>query len=174
MTDTQAGYLIIFTGVLALAVLIQSVVFFLIYKTVRQLTVRVDILGKDLLRNVEVVSEKVNEGLVVVKDVAQDLKPITEKLADTTTIVHRRVKEIDSLLEEITGSARLEMLRVQETFHDASRRIQETIDILRNSIVAPLNEINAISRAIRVAIDVLFRRRRGPSNLSGMDEEMFI
>jgi hypothetical protein len=165
--------LMIFTGILAAAVLIQGIVFFLIYKSIRQLTVRMDSLGKDLLRNAEVVTEKVNEGLTVIKDVAQDLKPITEKLADATDIVQKRVKDIDSLLEEITGSARLEILRVQETFHDASCRIQDTIDILRNSIVAPLNEINAISRAIRVAIDVLFRRRKGRSE-AGLNEEMFI
>jgi hypothetical protein len=166
--------LMIFTGVLALAVLIQGIVFFLIYKSIRQLTVRIDSLGDVLLRNAEVVSEKVNEGLTIVKDVAQDLKPITEKLVDATEIVYKRVKEIDGFLAEITGSTRLEILRVQETFHDASRRIQETIDILRNGIVAPLNEINAISRAIRVAIDVLFRRRKGPSEAAGLDEEMFI
>jgi hypothetical protein len=165
--------LMIFTGVLAAAVLIQGIVFFLIYKSIRNLTVRMDILGNDLLRNAEVVTEKVNEGLTVIRDVARDLKPITEKLADATDIVHKRVIDIDGFLEEITGSARLEILRVQETFHDASCRIQETIDILRNSIVAPINEINAISRAIRVAIDVLFRRRKGRSE-AGLDEEMFI
>jgi hypothetical protein len=171
MNDT---WLMIFTGVLAIAVLIQGIVLFLIYKTIRHLTGRMDILGKDLLRNAEVVTEKVNEGLTVIKDVAQDLKPITEKLGDATDIVHKRVKDIDGLLEEITGSARLEILRIQETFRDASCRIQDTIDILRNSIVAPINEINAISRAIRVAIDVLFRRRKGPSGTAGPDEEMFI
>jgi hypothetical protein len=171
MNDTL---LMIFTGVLAVAVLIQSVVFFMIHKSVRQLTVRMDTLSHDLIRNVEIVSERVNEALTVVKGVAQDLKPITAKLSDTTDIVHKRVKDIDGFLGEITGSARLEILRVQETFHDASRRIQDTIEILRNSILAPLNEINAISRAIRVAIDVLFRRRRAPSETSGLDEEMFI
>jgi uncharacterized protein YoxC len=166
--------LMIFTGVLALAVVIQGIIFFLIYKSIRQLTVRMDILGNDLIRNAEVVTEKVNEGLAVIKNVAQDLKPITEKLADTTDIVHKRVKDIDCLLEEVTSSARMEILRVQETFRDASCRIQDAIDILRNSIIAPLNEINAISRAIRVAIDVLFRRRKGPSGTAGPDEEMFI
>jgi hypothetical protein len=166
--------LIIFTGVLAVAVLIQSIVFYLIYKCVRQLTVHVDGLSKDLRRNAELVTEKVNESLIIVKDIAQDLKPITEKLADTSDIVHKRVQDIDSLLEEITNSARLEMLRVQETFHDASRRIQDTIDTLRDSIAAPINEISAISRAIRVAINVLFRRRKNPSGAAGLDEEMFI
>jgi hypothetical protein len=165
--------LMIFTGVLAVAVLVQGIVLFFIYRSIRQLAIRMDSLGNDLLRNAEVVTEKVNEGLTVIRDVAQDLKPITEKLADATDIVHKRVIDIDGFLEDITGSARLEILRVQETFHDASCQIQETIDILRNSIVAPINEINAISRAIRVAIDVLFRRRKGRSE-TGLDEEMFI
>jgi hypothetical protein len=166
--------LMIFTGVLTVAVLIQSIVIFFIYKSIRQLTDRMDGLSRDLLKHVEIISEKVNEGLAVVKSVGQDLKPITEKLADATDIVHTRVKEIDVFLAEITGSARLEILRVQETFHDASRRIQETIELLRSGILTPLNEINAISRAIRVAIDVLFRRRKSPSEASGLDEEMFI
>jgi hypothetical protein len=166
--------LLIFTGVLTVAVLVQSIVFYSIYKSIRQLNARVDTLGQDLLRNVTAVSEKVNEGLVVIKGVASDLKPITAKLADATDVVHKRVIEIDGFLAEITGTARLEILRVQETFHDASRRIQDTIDLLRNSIMTPLNEINAISRAIRVAVDVLFRRRRGPSGTAGPDEEMFI
>jgi hypothetical protein len=171
MTNTL---LMIFTGVLAIAVLIQSIVLYLIYKNIRQLTGRMDDLSRDLLKNAAIVSEKVQEGLAVVKDVARDLKPITEKLADATAIVHNRVIEIDGFLAEVTGSARMEIVRVQETFRDASYRIQETIELLRNGILTPLNEINAISRAIRVAIDVLFRRRKGPSSPSGMDEEMFI
>jgi len=166
--------LTIFTGVLAIAVLIQSIVFLLMYKSIRQLTGKVDNLGNDLLRNVELVSEKVNEGLTTIRDLAKDLKPITAKLTDTAVIVHSRVKEVDAFLTEMTGTARLEILRIQETIHDASRRIQETIEILRNGFMAPLNEINAVARAIRVAMDVLFRRRRGPASASVMDEEMFI
>jgi hypothetical protein len=172
--DDVITLLTIFTGILATAFIIQGVVFYCIYKSIRQLSARIDNLGVDLLRNAETVSEKVNEGLIIVKDVSQGLKPITQKLADTTEIVHQRVKEIDSLLAEVTGSARSEILRIQETFHDSSRRIQETIDVLRDNIVVPFNEINAIIRAIRVAVDVLFRRRRGPSETSGSDEEMFI
>ena len=166
--------LMIFTGVLALAVLLQSIVFFLIHRSIRQLNVRTDSLGKDLLRNAEMVSAKVNEGVGAIKAVAEDVKPITTTLVDTVHIVHRRVQEVDAFISETTGTARLEILRIQETIHDASRRAQETIDLLRSGILAPLQEINAITRAIRVAVDVLFRRRRNPSEISAQDEEMFI
>jgi hypothetical protein len=166
--------LMIFTGILAAAVLMQTIIFLLISKSIRQLTMQMDSLGDKLLRNVEAISEKVNEGLTAVKDVAEDLKPVTQKLSNTAEIIHHRVKEVDAFLAEATSTARLEMLRIQETLHDASRRFQETCDLLRDGILTPVNEINAIARAIRVAVDVLFRRRRASSSSSALDEEMFI
>jgi len=167
-------HLWILTAILAIAVVAQTVIFYLISKSLRQLTVRMDGLGKDLLRNAEVVTAKVNEGMIAVKGVAQDLKSITESLTDTAGIVNRRVKDVDAFLVETTSMARLEILRIQNTIHDATRRAEETIELLRNRILAPLNEFNAISRAVRVAADVLFRQGKRPSGTSSMDEEMFI
>ena len=166
--------LMVFTGILAVAVLLQTFLFFGIYRSIRQMTVWMDGMGKDLLRNVEVISAKVDEGLTTIKGVAEGFKPIKEKLADTTDIIHRRVTELDIFLGEATDTARLEILRIQDTIRTASNRTQETIEILRNSILAPLNEINAITRAIRVGFDVLFHRRRNLSDSSAQDEEMFI
>ena len=166
--------LMIFTGVLAIAVVLQTVIFFLISKSLRQLTVRMDGLGKDLLGYAEVVTAKVNEGMVAVKNVAQDLKSITESLTDTAGIVNRRVKDADAFLAETTSLARQEILRIQDVIENATQRAEETLDVLQNKILAPLNEFNAISRAIRVAADVLFRQGRRPSGTSSLDEEMFI
>lgn len=166
--------LTIFTGVLAVAVLIQTFLFFGIYRSIRRLTSWMDGLSKDLLRNVEVISGKVDEGLATIKGIAEGIKPIREKLAATTDIVHKRVTELDAFLAEATSTARLEILRVQDTIHSATQKMEQTLELLRHGIVTPLNEINAISRAIRVGLDVLFRRRKNPSSTSPQDEEMFI
>jgi hypothetical protein len=166
--------LMIFTGVLAVAVLMQSLLFFGIYRSVRKMTVWMDSLGKDLLRNVEAVSAKVDDGLTTIKGIAEGLKPIAEKLTDATEIVYKRIAELDNFLAEATSTARLEILRIQDTIQIASRRTQETIDVLLKSILAPLNELNAVTRAIRIGLDVLFRRRKNPSDTSAQDEAMFI
>jgi hypothetical protein len=34
--------------------------------------------------------------------------------------------------------------------------------------------VNAVVRAVRIGMDVLFRRRRNPSSISAQDDEMFI
>jgi hypothetical protein len=163
--------LTIFTGILAFAVLLQTLLFFGIYRSIRELTSRMDGLSKDLLRNVDIISGKIDEGLATIKAVAESIKPIRERLSATTDIVYKRVMALDSFLAEAVSTARLEIMRVQDTIHSASEKTAETLELLRRGVVTPLNEINAISRAIRVGLDVLFRRRKSSSH---QDEEMFI
>ena len=170
----QDTLLLVFTGILAFAVLLQTLLFLGIYRSIRQISNRLDSWGRDLLRNTETISTKVEEGLTTIRHVAENLKPITQNLVGTTQIVHKRVVELDRFLAEVTDTARLEIARIQDTIQLASRRAEETIDILRDSVLAPINEISAIVRAIRVSFDMLFRRRRNPSRGSGQDEEMFI
>jgi uncharacterized protein YjeT (DUF2065 family) len=164
--------LMVFTGILALAVVIQTILFFGIYSAIRRMSTFLDAMGKDLLRNIGVISAKVDEGLAVIKDTAEGLKPIRDNLVNTTEIIHSRVTEIDLFLEEIADNARQQILRVQDSIQAATQRAEQTLDLLHKSLLAPLSEINAISRAIRVAVDVLFRRRRNSG--SSQDEEMFI
>jgi hypothetical protein len=165
--------LMVFTGILAFAVAIQTLLFFGIYKAIRQMSSYLDSLGKDLLRNVAVVSAKVDEGVTAIKGVAEGLKPIRDKLVDSAEIIHKRTVEVDAFLAEVTETARQEIRRFQDGIQSATQKVQQTLELLQKSILAPLNEISAVTRAIRVAIDVLFRRRRYPPN-SAQDEEMFI
>ena len=170
----QDTLLLVFTGVLAFAVLLQTLLFYGIFKSIRRTTATLDNLGKDLLRNAEVISSKLEESLATIKNTAESLKPVTQNLVNTTRIVHDRVVDIDNFLGEIVDNARLEIARVQDTIRLASARAEEAIEIVKNSVLAPVNEVGAIVRAIRVSLDVLFRRRRNPSNASAQDEEMFI
>jgi hypothetical protein len=138
------------------------------------MSVLMDGLGRDLLRNAEIVSSKVEEGLATIKNLTDSLKPATQNLVSTSQIVHDRVIDIDDFLAEVMDKARLEMARVQDTIRIASRQAEEAIEVVKTSILAPVNEIGAIARAVRVTLDVLFRRRRNPSNVSAQDEELFI
>jgi methyl-accepting chemotaxis protein len=166
--------LIVFTGVLAFAVLLQSLLFFGMYRSIRRISERIDDWGKDLLRNLNVISSKVEEGLTTVKSAADNLKPITQNLVGTTQIVHKRVMELDNFLAEATRVARQEIVRVQDTIEYATQKTEETVEIIQNTILTPIQEISAIARAIKVGADALFRRRRNPSKTSAQDDEMFI
>ena len=166
--------LTIFTGVLAFAVLMQSLLFLGIYRSIRRAAAWRDSHGRDLLKNVEVISGKMDEAFVAIQEIAKSVKPIAGKLYDTTELIYKRVAEVDAFLAETTSTARLEILRFQARIESVSRRAEEMLESLQNSLMAPINEINAITRGIRVAMDVLFRRHRNPAITSPHDEEMFI
>lgn len=165
--------LLIFTGVLAVAVALQTIIFWGIYKVTRQMASFLDGIGKDLLRNVGIISSRVDEGLATIKGMADGLKPIRDKLASSTDIIHNRITELDNFLDEATNTARSEIQNIQDAIHSASKKAEQTLELVRQSILIPLGEINAVTRGFRVAMDVLFRRRRHPSS-STQDEEMFI
>ena len=165
-------FLMVFTGILALAVVIQTILFFGMFRAIRQMSAALDGIGKDLLGHVSNVSAKVEEGIKTIQGLAEGFKPIRDKLTNTTDIIQNRVTELDAFVAEIAGAARLEVLRLQDIFQTAAEKVEETLEMMRKSLLAPFNEINAISRAIRVAMDIFFQRRKNPG--SAHDEEMFI
>lgn len=169
----QDTLLMVFTGILAFAVLVQTILLFGMFRVIRQMSVWVDGVGKDLMRNVELISSKVDEGLTAVRGVTEGVKPILGNLSQTAEVIHSRVVEVDAFLVDATNTARLEIARVQETIHSATERAQQIIETLHESILTPLSEFGAISRGIRVGVGALFRKRRNPSR-SAQDEEMFI
>jgi hypothetical protein len=166
--------LVIFTGILAFAVLAQSILFFLLYKRISRLTAQIDVLGKDLLRHVGRVSAKIEDTLAIITSIADIVKPVVQKLNESAEIVHERILDLNYFLGEVTDKARLEISELQEAVHDAVQRAQEAISILRDNLLTPIHQINAITQAIRVAMDMLFRKRKKPSSPSSMEDDLFL
>jgi len=174
MQDTHLTVLIVFTGILAFAVLLQTLLFFGMYRSIRQMNEWLSTWSKDMLKNAQIVSSRVEEGVATLKSTADSLKPITQNLVHATQIVHNRVVELDRFVGETSRTAQLEFMHIQDTFQLAIRRAEEAVETLRDGILAPINEATAVVRAVRTGMDVLFRRRRNPSNASAQDDEMFI
>ena len=164
--------LLVFTGILALGVLVQTFLFWGMFQAIRKMAAWMDTAGKDLLKNVEKITAKTDESLEAIKRIADGLKPIQERVLDTAEIIHKRVIEVDFFLGETIDSARSEIARVQGAIQSAKERIEELLEMLQDRVLAPISRVAAISRAARVGIEALFRNRRKPSS-SMHDEDMF-
>jgi hypothetical protein len=110
---------------------------------------------------------------VAIKRIADGFIPIQEKVLDTAEIIHKRAIDVDIFLGETIDAARSEIARVQEAIKSAKERIEGLLETLQNSVLAPIGRVTAISRAVRVGLEALFRKRRKSSS-STHDEEMFI
>jgi len=150
MTDTL---LAVFTGVLTLAVLMQSFLFLLVFLSFRRLT-------KDLLPQIKKLTEKAEATLAVITDIAENIKPVARKMADSAEIIHDRVVDINGFLGEITEKSRREVAEIEDLLHDVTQRFRNAINILSDNIIMPIARINALTKAVRVATGVLFKRRK--------------
>ncbi len=165
----------IFTGVVAVSLLLQSLVLLGIYRYVRALTARLEGACADLTKNIDALAGKLDRLLAGITGMAEGVRSLEENLTSTTAIVHKRVVELDSFVAEVTDAARLQVLRIQDVIDTASRRIEETFDVLHDSVLAPVTEVNAILRGVKAALDFLLRKRKSPSgSTTQQDEEMFI
>ena len=157
MTDTL---LVVFAGILAFAVLMQSAMFLLAFLHFRRLS-------NDLFPQVQRLTDKTEAALATITDIAENIKPITGKLADSAEIIHGRVVEVDDFLGGIMGKSRREFSGIEDSLIEASQRIQETINILSGNILTPVSRINALTKAVRVAVGVFFRRREEEKSIAG-------
>ena len=150
MTNTL---LAVFTGILAFAVLAQSVLFFLAFLGFRKLS-------KDLLPQVQRLSDKTEETLVEIKDIAKNISPVARKLADSAEIIHGRVVDVDGFLGEFMEISRREIAGIEDTLHIVTRRFRDSVNILSDTIIMPITRINALTKAVQVATGVFFRREK--------------
>jgi len=164
----------IFTGIVAVALLLQCAAFWGIHRSIRNISARMDTVGPDLLKEIKPLSANIQEMLSTIKAIADKTQRLQESLAVTAGTVQKRVADLDAFLSETTDAARLQVVRIQDVVDTATRRIEETFDLLHTGIMAPVSEIGAIAKGIRVGLDVLLRRRRTPASTHSQDDEMFI
>jgi hypothetical protein len=167
-------WLTVFTGVVAVALFLQSLAFIGIYRSVRKLSARVDDISGDLMKGLGALTSDISQAVTTIKSVAEGILALKDKLSSTSDVVHKRVTEIDSFLRQLTDAARLEVARMQDAVDTASRQIEGTFELLHRSVIVPVREITAVFQGVKVGLDFFLRRPKRPSGTSHLDEEMFI
>jgi hypothetical protein len=167
-------WLTIFTGIVAVAFFIQSIASIGILRVVRKLSDRIEGMSVETTNRILSLSSNVEELLSTFRRIGEKAEGISERINAATGVVTNRVAELDSFVGETTDAARLQVAKIQDLVETSSVRITETFDMVQKGIVAPVNELSALIRGLRVGLGFFFRGRRDPSSQSHHDEEMFI
>ena len=174
MTPTTAILLAIFTGLVAVALLLQGLALLAISRKLRDLSAQFDTLSARLTKQVDALTVQAQDFLSVIKKTAERVNAVQDNVAAITKVVYDRAVAVDAFIEEATDAARLQIAKLQDVVETTAGRIDATINTLQDAIIVPVREAQAIVRGIRSGLDVLFRRRALPSRRSDPDEEMFI
>jgi methyl-accepting chemotaxis protein len=174
MDPTLQILLALFTGIVAVSLLLQSLALWGIFRYTKQMSARFEKLANDISLKTESLATRTEQLLSAVQGFVSKLEGAQANLTATTEIVKRRAVEFDAFLEETTQAARQQIVRIQSVVENASSRVEETFEALERRVLTPINEVSAILTGIRVGLDVLLRKRKKPVNPSHQDEEMFI
>jgi uncharacterized protein YoxC len=172
--ETTITLLIIFTGIVALALLLQALALVAISRKIRDISDRFVALGTQVTRQLDSLTVEAEGLMTSMKATAEKVQAMQESLSAVSQVVQRRIVDVDAFLAEAMDSARLQIAKFQDVIDTSARRIDDTIYTLQTAIVVPVNEVQAVIHGIRTGLDVLFGWRRSEAQRSHHDEEMFI
>jgi methyl-accepting chemotaxis protein len=176
MNDTEILLIIlaVFTGVAALALMIQAGLLLAIYKVSRQMQARVE----DLAPRVEAVAGDAlalaKEGKAQIHEIGEKIQEIGEKSVEILDSTRRQLARVEELVNDVAGRAHNQLDRAEMVADDVMSRAQETIALVHGGIMKPVREINGVAMGVRAAIRYFMRGGRPDPDRATADEEMFI
>jgi methyl-accepting chemotaxis protein len=171
---TINGTILAFVIVAAVAIVLQMVILFALYRMMRETTGRMETMAGRL-------EQQTSPVLVTAHAILEDAQPklaeITSNLAESTATVRAQVAQMAEVTGEIADRARTQAARLDEFVSSTVDKLEVTTEFVQHSVISPVRRIHAIVQAVSAGLGFLKAsraRRRSEGNSSGVDEEMFI
>lgn len=165
--------LTIFVVVAAVAIVLQMVILFALYKALRQTSERVEGIAGRLEQQA---SPVLTTAAAILEDAKPKIAEITTNLAETSASIRTHVAQVGEATGEIAERVRLQAARLDELVHSAAHKVEVTSELLQEKVLSPMRRVRAIVSALNVGLSFLksnrSQRRRAAGEVE--DEEMFI
>jgi ABC-type transporter Mla subunit MlaD len=158
------GLLTLFVALTAGAVVLQAGILLSLY-----------ILSKRVGGQVELTLSNVRELLPALKAVTDNLKTVSEDIVEVGSAARQQFHRVEDMIGETGQTLQNQLDKLDDMSRDVSNRLNETIDVVQNSIIRPVREVGALARGVSKGFEFLLQRRdRSPVDQSRQDEELFI
>ena len=163
----------VFVVVAAVAIVVQMVVLFALYKALRRTSERMEGIAGRL-------EQQATPVLATASAILEDAKPklaeITANLAETSASIRAHVTKVGEATSEMVERARMQAARLDEFVINAAHKVEATSELLQNKVFSPMRRVRAIVTALNAGMAIFKsnRPRRGTNGESVEDEEMFI
>jgi ABC-type transporter Mla subunit MlaD len=163
----------IFVVVAAVAIVLQMVILFALYKGLRQTSERMEGIASRLEQQATPV---LTTAAAILDDAKPKIAAITTNLAETTASVRTHVTKVGEATTEIVERARMQAARLDEFVVNAAQKVEATSELLQHKVFSPMRRVRAIVSALNVGMSFFKSNRPHHRNSaeSVEDEEMFI
>ncbi|MGA7927908.1 MAG: hypothetical protein WCA20_18210 [Candidatus Sulfotelmatobacter sp.] len=167
----------LFIAVTAAAVVLQAGILTALYLAVRRSSARMEALAVE-------VKTKALPTLETSQAMLTELRPkltvIADNLMETTHSVRSQVERMDATVNDVVDRARLQIIRGDELLSRTLDRVEETSDMVHNTVVSPVRQFAGLIQGVTAGIEFLLGGR-GRRNGGGREarrpvpqDEMFI
>jgi hypothetical protein len=158
------GLLTLFVALTALAVITQAVVLVAIYINSKRLGEQIDRFIRET-----------REVMVPVKSITENLRVASANLVDIGMAAREQFQRVEAIVTETGEALHIQISRLDQTSRDVVDRINETAQVVQDSVIRPFREVSAVAKGITRGLEAfLFRRGRSTVDQAHQDEELFI
>jgi hypothetical protein len=112
----------------------------------------------------------------ILEDSEDKIASITSDTAEITRLARGQAQRIDRVVTDSLERLRVQVIRADQILTGALEVIEDTGTRVRKTLWAPVQQVSAVLKGVKVGIDVLrgSQGRRGESEGATQDEELFI
>ncbi len=158
------GLLTLFVALTAVAVITQAGVLVGIY-----------VMSKRLSEQVERFMKETREMMVPVRSIAENLRVASANLVEIGLSARDQFRRVEAMVTDTGEALHVQLARFDRVSQDIIDRVNETAEIVQDSVVRPAREIAALAKGFSRGLGaLLFRRSRSTVDQARQDEELFI
>lgn len=157
------GLLTLFVALTAIAIFTQAIVLVGIYFLSKRLSEQVDRFMKDT-----------REMIVPIRSVAENLRTASANLVEIGMSARDQFRRVEAMVTDTGEALNVQLERFDRVSQNVIDRINETADIVQDSVVRPAREVAAVAKGLSRGLGAFFFRSRSTVDQARQDEELFI
>ena len=156
-----------FTGIAAVALVIQMLYLFGMYRSFKALRER----ATAFMDRFEPLADQAQKTLEQVRGQSDQILKKVDGLADQSK---SQLDKVDGLLTDVSQTTRLQLERIDRAIAETVDRVHSTTEALEKTVLIPVRQARGVAAALSAIVGSLNARRRPTVDRATLDEEMFI
>jgi hypothetical protein len=158
------GLLTLFVALTAIAIITQAGVLVGIYVLSRRLSEQVERFMKDT-----------REMMVPIRSIAENLRTASANLVEIGLSARDQFRRVETMVTDTGEALHVQLERFDRVSQNVIDRINETAEIVQDSVVRPAREVAAVAKGLTRGFGAFFfGRGRSTVDQARQDEELFI
>jgi hypothetical protein len=155
--------LMIFVGIVALAMLSQAIIFAFMALGAKRTQARVLVIAEELRARAIPIIDTAED---LIKETVPKMKTITENLLETSHIVRAKAQEFDVTLTDANRRAKAQIVRVDGMVETALTATGALAEIIHQGVRKPVLEISGLVNGVKAGLTVLLSKSKSFGSFS--------